>query len=200
MCERTKICSKCGAEKSLEEFNKDKSKKDGLFCWCKECHKQYNEEVVKEVLTLLGGQCSKCGDVRLINLSIHHKFDKKDKRYKKYRGGGCNLCVQIKKQLNLGTSVEEILKIFDVQCFSCHMSKAHKSTGKSPTAKRFQKIKEEVFDKMGNRCEECGDDDPGHLTLGHVDGGGCQEKLELGRIRKWRCWKWQRQIVSTSQK
>ena len=40
----TKICSKCGMELPTSEFSKDKSKKDGLFCWCKECKKQHNKQ------------------------------------------------------------------------------------------------------------------------------------------------------------
>lgn len=32
-----KLCKKCGTEKSLENFHKDKSRSDGLFPWCKDC-------------------------------------------------------------------------------------------------------------------------------------------------------------------
>jgi len=32
-----KICSKCELSKSIEDFNKDKSRKDGLFPQCKVC-------------------------------------------------------------------------------------------------------------------------------------------------------------------
>ena len=32
-----KRCSKCSVEKSLAEFYKDKTKKDGLQYWCKQC-------------------------------------------------------------------------------------------------------------------------------------------------------------------
>jgi len=47
----TKICPKCGKEKPKSEFYKEKRRKDGLKCWCKECHladsrkreKEYNE-------------------------------------------------------------------------------------------------------------------------------------------------------------
>lgn len=34
---QTKVCSKCKTEKPLEEFHKNRSKKDGLNCWCKGC-------------------------------------------------------------------------------------------------------------------------------------------------------------------
>lgn len=44
----TKICSKCGRELPISEFSKDKSKKDGLQAYCKECNKQYREEHKEE--------------------------------------------------------------------------------------------------------------------------------------------------------
>lgn len=34
----TKVCTRCGQEKPLEEFNKDSRKRDGLASHCKECH------------------------------------------------------------------------------------------------------------------------------------------------------------------
>mgnify|MGYP005989635361 FL=1 len=36
-----KTCSKCGAEKPLNEFYKKKASKDGRQLWCKECAKDY---------------------------------------------------------------------------------------------------------------------------------------------------------------
>lgn len=33
----TKVCNKCGVEKDISEFNKNKRSKDGLFSWCREC-------------------------------------------------------------------------------------------------------------------------------------------------------------------
>lgn len=34
----TKRCPKCQETKPIEEFNKDKTTKDGYYCWCRECH------------------------------------------------------------------------------------------------------------------------------------------------------------------
>jgi hypothetical protein len=39
-----KTCTKCKTEKPFGYFSKDKQKKDGLQCWCKECKKKYNQE------------------------------------------------------------------------------------------------------------------------------------------------------------
>lgn len=36
-----KACTKCGTSKSPEEFSRDKSKKDGRCCSCKECGASY---------------------------------------------------------------------------------------------------------------------------------------------------------------
>lgn len=44
----TKICTKCGRELPLENFSKDKRKKDGLRPECKECNKRYYTEHKKE--------------------------------------------------------------------------------------------------------------------------------------------------------
>ena len=46
--ENTKICSKCGRELPLSEFNKCKRSKDGLQWACKECQKQYYAEHAEE--------------------------------------------------------------------------------------------------------------------------------------------------------
>ena len=35
---KTKICTKCGKEKELKEFVKDKTKNDGYKFICKKCH------------------------------------------------------------------------------------------------------------------------------------------------------------------
>ena len=34
---KTKVCSKCKVAKSIDEYNKDKSNKDGIKSQCKEC-------------------------------------------------------------------------------------------------------------------------------------------------------------------
>lgn len=45
----TKTCSKCGVEKDVVEFDKDKTKKDGLFSWCKSCKKEYRKVHREEI-------------------------------------------------------------------------------------------------------------------------------------------------------
>jgi hypothetical protein len=44
----TKICTKCGIEKDVGEFNHDKQKKDGMDCWCRDCRKAYHRQYHKD--------------------------------------------------------------------------------------------------------------------------------------------------------
>jgi cytochrome c553 len=39
----TKVCSKCGIEKNVDEFYKSKNNEDGCHPWCKECDIKYAE-------------------------------------------------------------------------------------------------------------------------------------------------------------
>lgn len=48
--ETTKICSKCGRELPLSEFNKCKRNKDGLQPYCKDCRKQYRADNREHIL------------------------------------------------------------------------------------------------------------------------------------------------------
>ncbi len=60
-----KKCCKCKEEKSLTEFSKNKSQKDGLQTECKECNKILRRTVrnkkVQFSLTYKGGECRDCG-------------------------------------------------------------------------------------------------------------------------------------------
>lgn len=40
----SKICTKCGQEKSVDDFSKDKRTPDGLVCHCKDCIKNYKHQ------------------------------------------------------------------------------------------------------------------------------------------------------------
>ena len=43
-----KVCSKCGRELPVEQFSKDKTRKDGLYPICKECDKQQKQQHYQE--------------------------------------------------------------------------------------------------------------------------------------------------------
>jgi len=45
----SKTCSKCGVEKDVSEFNKNKNNKDGLQFWCKLCRKEHYKNNSDEI-------------------------------------------------------------------------------------------------------------------------------------------------------
>lgn len=122
----TKICTKCGEEKSINEFYPHKGYKDGHHSWCKDCHAKYHkQEKIKEnkklyrqklkieVMNAYGGKCNCCGESNLIFLTIDHVY-----------GGGC----AHKRKLNFGGGTDFYMWLrrndypdgFQVLCFNCN--------------------------------------------------------------------------------
>jgi hypothetical protein len=138
-----KICTKCKGEKEKEEFNKNKTKKDGYQNICKICSREkskkfYNENIeaqrkiiykqkkdrkkesrekINEYLLL--HPCLDCKNDNLIVLEFDHREpDKKNKA--------------ILEMLSTGYSWNKILKEIekcDVRCANCHRIKTAKQLG-----------------------------------------------------------------------
>lgn len=134
-----KVCTgKCKKEKPLLEFNKNKSKKDGLNSICRDCSKnrsrQYysdnkdvhykktynakqerigkNQEYIKTLLHLKG--CFDCGEKDPVVLEFDHLVDKK---------------FNISKMLNSGYSLQSLKKEIAkcaIRCANCHRRKTAK--------------------------------------------------------------------------
>lgn len=69
----TKVCSKCGVEKELTEYQKDKSKRDGLSYSCKVCKKEYYVKNKERILT----------NQKIYRDSNPEKVSEKNRRYHK---------------------------------------------------------------------------------------------------------------------
>lgn len=55
-----KICKKCGEEKPLNSFAKNKRRKDGCSDWCKDCQKQYKEANPEKFKAIYENRIFKC--------------------------------------------------------------------------------------------------------------------------------------------
>ena len=51
-----KKCTKCKQEKELSSFTKDKSRKEGLQCWCRSCSQEYRHSKEAQAHILYGHQ------------------------------------------------------------------------------------------------------------------------------------------------
>jgi hypothetical protein len=136
-----KQCSICKEEKSLDLFNKNKTKKDGYQTMCKPCSqarsrkyykdnhdKQLKEvykrkrKVVKEHRHFLfdfykNNPCVDCGETDPIVLELDHQRDK---------------VMEVSRMVNNGWSknkvLDEIAKC-EVRCANCHRRKTAKDQG-----------------------------------------------------------------------
>ena len=100
----TKICTKCGVEKPLTEFWKQKRSKDGFQNWCKECKLEYNynwnpkPKKHREIHICPEGTafCIKCKQIKNIN-----EFNKNSRNNSRGNvGHWCKQCIHEYNVLN----------------------------------------------------------------------------------------------------
>jgi len=129
----TKICNKCGIEKSVEEFAKKKPKKEGwsnVYYICRKCHAEscrtyfnknydyhYNTMVKRRAaiskwfkefrLTL---KCEECGENHPACIDFHHKDGSKKRD---------NICSMVLKGFSKESIIREIQKC-QILCANCH--------------------------------------------------------------------------------
>ena len=90
-----KICTKCGIEKPIEIFYKNKSKRDGYSSICKDCQKEadkryyqsnkdkirkrariFHKKIIDYVNSMKSTGCCICGEKDIACLDFHHLRDK----------------------------------------------------------------------------------------------------------------------------
>ena len=111
----TKVCTKCGRELSIDQFNFRDKKKGTRRSECKECHSAYMKQKYqdkKNEVQKLKSQCScaKCGDSRGYVLDFHH-LDPTQKEN--------NIARMISNRYELDRVYDEIKKCI-VLCSNCH--------------------------------------------------------------------------------
>lgn len=127
---RTKVCSKCKEEKTITEFNKNKTKKDGYQSYCRDCsngklkeHYEKNKdsyankrdtrrEMLREFINSIKieSSCKHCGEDDIACLDFHHTDDI-SKEF--------NVGEAINRGLNIDRIKSEINKC-EILCSNCH--------------------------------------------------------------------------------
>ena len=111
----TKICTKCGKEFPIEDFNWRNKEKGTRRSECKTCHTDFMKEVyenkkktVSEIKKNL--KCAKCGEEREYCLDFHH-IENKEKDN--------TIARMTSNNYRLDTVLNEIKKCI-VLCSNCH--------------------------------------------------------------------------------
>jgi len=121
----TRVCSKCGKEKSITEFSKRNSRKRGYQYACKDCCRKYRRKH-KDKSILYNKEYWKNNKKRL---SAYMKFyhygvtpEDYDKLYKK-QNGCCALCGRHQSELTKTLCIDhdhKTGKIRGLLCLSCN--------------------------------------------------------------------------------
>ena len=111
----TKVCSKCGKELPIDQFNWRDKKKGTRRAECKFCHSSYMKQKYQEkknIVQELKSQCkcAKCGDDRGYVLEYHH-VNPEEKEY--------TIARLTSNNYTLDKVYDEIQKCI-VLCANCH--------------------------------------------------------------------------------
>lgn len=159
------MCSKCGIEKDISQFHKNRSRINGVQTVCSTCRidmtkksRQLKREFIDDVL--LQSKCHLCGS------SDNLKF------YDKESCHAVAVLNMAKKNCGIN-KISECIKASDIVCMSCYkklrtQQKYHTSNekkanqlGMKPGAARHKLVKMIIFDmatKLGlNKCYRCGE-------------------------------------------
>lgn len=152
----TKLCSKCGTVKSLDDFYIDRSTLNGVMPICIECSKEKQIEKVNEIkefqyLIKTQHSCAKCGlkDPRCLDFAHYRREDKA----RTCSGNPIQPC-----QLSIKRFTEELDK-GRFLCHNCHRDETINEAHRNPNYKPFNSLGKSAVNKeklLRGRCLDCG--------------------------------------------
>ena len=151
-----KRCSRCGEEKPVEEFYKNKARYDGLDVYCKKCkgvwNKEYNKNPRVKIATRIRTQN---GRARNYGVNGEITVDQWEKLIEYYSPEGKCLCCDKQKELYIDHVIpleEGGLNLIDnIQplCNGCNIKKEKESTDYRSDGGEFARKLGEEYRKMG---------------------------------------------------
>ena len=185
---QTKICSKCGEDKPISEFHKDKSKRFGIVNRCKECKRslQAKQKDVRLSLIPEGFKlCSKCGEEK--EVSEFHI----DNVQRSGLACSCNKC---KKPLHIeyySNHKEEILEY--------NKNYRKNEYRKNPDKEKSRQLKMsfgitiddyyEMLEIQKGVCAICGEKEKSKTDRGKLKALSVDHNHKTGKVRGLLCYK-----------
>lgn len=126
----SKICSKCKAEKQLDEFCKDSNRKDGRYVYCKECVRPVNRKFYSENKDRLTANKRSYEDrnrehVRALDRASYYRtqYGLTIDEVALLRSKGCNICGST-EQVRID-HCHETQRVRGALCHSCNVALGH---------------------------------------------------------------------------
>jgi len=155
--------------------------------------KEERRQLRDEVIDAYGGKCTCCDETRREYLTIDHTNGGGNKHRREIGATSSDDLYRWLKQNNYP-------KGFQVLCFNCNCGKRNYSVcphkkekfnniieesykiknESNRVRKSILKLRLEVIEGYGGKCELCGEDNPYFLTIDHVNGDGAEERRLLG--------------------
>lgn len=194
-----KKCIKCEEIKSLENFAKHKSSKDGLRGVCKECDKariaasylRNRENILKQ--SKIRFQANK---EKLLAKSREY-YHKRRSFWLCQKCDTVSLtqqCSTCREETNLSrraTRKERIAKGLCSKC-GCDLQGSRRrfcepctAQNKIVSQKSYKKLRKLVLEYYGNKCECCEESRDVFLAIDHVNGGGYEHRKTVKNIYRW---------------
>ena len=183
-----KRCSKCGATKALDAFFRNRSRKDGLHPWCRQCcraayvgrrppgsrRNSYPSTRNELRPPPANKRCPTCGQLKPISEFRAHRA------FPDGRTPRCSECLR-------GFAREYGRKRREDPEFRKRRSLANRrwyerrrevrlSTGRE----RYELLRADVLRAYGSTCACCGETTPEFLGVDHTNGGGNEHRRRLG--------------------
>lgn len=156
-----KVCTKCHEEKSLDNFPRDKAKKDGFYPSCKECYRK-----------------------RIGSKPRHRYFlIKSEDGFTKE----CSICKVYKPISEFYTRPpKQHQPRYDYPCKLCVGERGKTLKYREKTRERQREIRREVLEHYGSICTCCGEREQKFLCIDHIGGWGNKHRKEVKtKIYAW---------------
>ena len=186
-----KYCSKCKKESAstTDYFYKDKSRKDGLCKWCKECGNKYNLGLKLQVIEHYGGcyNWPGCEIEEPAFLATDH-INNDGAKHRKEAGSG--------RSIHLWLIHNNFPSGIQILCHNHnHLKQLEfnktkwKQTKKAIEARKWScKLRLLIVSHYGGRCACCGESNIDLLTIDHIYGSGTKHVKGLGGWKNFYRW------------